>query len=148
MINETLSHKFHPYSILTGDLKLIYFYLSERQDCKFNISNIRGDPVDDVTANFKYESSRSFWVEIEGNIKLDEPYYIKDIGSKKMIYLSKKNKAKYSWIHYENITVHDGNKARREISIDLTHYEQFYYFLIKSMKEENRYGKKVFLVAG
>ena len=146
MINETLSHKFHPYSILTGDLKLIYFYLSERQDCKFNISNIRGDPVDDVTANFKYESSRM--VEIEGNIKLDEPYYIKDNGSKKMIYLSKNKKAKYSWIHYENITVHDGNKARREISIDLTHYEQFYYFLIKSMKEENRYGKKVFLVAG
>ena len=65
-----------------------------------------------------------------------------------MIYLSKKKKETYSWIHTENITIYDGKKARRAISIDLTHYEQFYYFLIKSMKEENRYGEKVFLVAG
>ena len=116
--------------------------LSERQNCKFNISSINGDPIDDVTANFKYESSRRFgWVQIEGNIKLDEPYYIKDNGSKKMIYLSKKKKETYSWIHTENVTVYDGKKARKTISIDLTHYKQFYYFLIKSMKEENRYGK-------
>ena len=63
-----------------------------------------------------------------------------------MIYMSKKKKETYSWIHTEKITVYDGKKARRTISIDLTHYEQFYYFLIKSMKEENRYGR--FLIAG
>ena len=124
------------------EINYLTFTLSERQDCKFIISNIYSDSVENVSANFRYErSSRIGWVEIEGNIKLDEPYYIKDNGSKKMIYLSKKNRANYSWSHTENITVYDGKKARRAISIDLTHYEQFYYFLIKSMKEENRYGR-------
>ena len=119
--------------------------LSERQNCKFNISSINGDPIDDVTANFKYESSRRFgWVQIEGNIKLDEAFYIEENCSKKLIYMSKKKKGTYSWMHTENITVSDGKKERRAISIDLTRYEQFYYFLIKSMKEEDRYGKKVF----
>ena len=129
------------------EINYLTFTLSERQDCKFIISNIYSDSVENVSANFRYErSSRIGWVEIEGNIKLDEPYYIEDNGSKKMIYLSKKKKETYSWIHTENITVYDGKKARRAISIDLTHYEQFYYFLIKSMKEENRYGR--FLIAG
>ena len=59
--------------------------------------------------------------------------------------MSKKKKETYSWIHTEKITVYDGKKARRAISIDLTHYEQFYYFLIKSMEEENRFGR--FLIA-
>ena len=128
--------------------QLTSFTLSERQNCKFDISSINGDPIDDITANFKYESSRRFgWVQIEGNIKLDEAYYIKGSnGSKKMIYMSKKKKETYSWIHTENVTVYDGKKARRTISIDLTHYEQFYYFLIKSMKEENRYGR--FFIVG
>ena len=63
-----------------------------------------------------------------------------------MIYLSKKKKETYSWIHTENITVYDGKKARKTIAIDLTHYKQFYYFLIKSMKEENIYGR--FLIIG
>ena len=59
--------------------------------------------------------------------------------------MSKKKKGTYSWMHTENITVYDGKKAKKTISIDLTHYNQLYYFLIKSMKEENRYGR--FLIA-
>ena len=60
------------------EINYLTFTLSERQDCKFIISNIYSDSVENVSANFRYErSSRIGWVEIEGNIKLDEPYYIK-----------------------------------------------------------------------
>ena len=91
--------------------------------CKFDVLNRNMETVNGAYATYINNgtaTTRSF-VEVKGDIKMDNPYVLKTNHTAKKIYLSKKKFVTYNFTHTEPIEILNGKKKEeRKIEINVT----------------------------
>ena len=93
--------------------------------CKFDVLNRNMETVNGASATYMSNgtgtaTARSF-VEVKGDIKMDNPYVLKTNHTSKKVYLSDKKNKLYQWNRTKKIKIVNGKeKEERKIDINVT----------------------------
>ena len=102
------------------------FFLDRKvlmKGCKFDVLNRNMEIVNGVSATYMTNgtaTTRSF-VEVKGDIKMDNPYVLKTNHTSKKVYLSDKKYETYHWNRTKKIKIINGKeKEDKRIEINIT----------------------------
>ena len=107
--------------------------LSEKTNvCKYEVFDRNEKPVNETTA--VYNKSKEGLVEIEGEIKMGNIYYLKTNETEKLLYLTDEINETNTWNHTEPITIKNGEQKERKITIKIEDQKFFDFFLVSKRK--------------
>ena len=90
------------------------------QGCKFDVLNRNMETVNGVSATFMTNRTARSFVEVKGDIKMDNPYVLKTNHTSKKVYLSNKKYETFSWNRTKKIEILNGKQTERKIKINIT----------------------------
>ena len=107
--------------------------LSEKTNvCKYEVFDRNKKPVNETTA--VYNKSKEGLVEIKGDIKMGNIYYLKTNETEKMLYLTAVTNETNTWNHTESITIQNGEQKERKITITIEDQKFFDFFLVSERR--------------
>ena len=77
-----------------------------------------------------YDNSKKGLIEINGDIKMGNIYYLKTNETKQLLYLTDKTNETNTWNHTEPVRIKNGEQKEKQLSIKIEDQRFFDFFLV------------------